>query len=301
MKECSIIRDLLPLYTEHMTSEDTRSYVDAHIAHCADCRSKLDKLSASLPPSPTASAVPLKVIRKQLARRRAAAALVAASWMLALLLAVFAYLTAPQYLPYADDLITVTRQEGQTGENGDCLLLTFRQDVAGCDVSHIISEDGRSIVYTISAYTTLLDRLNPPCVRFYTATIIEPSSKFSVYYAQNQSQSGTLAEDVLIYGEDLMPGGGMITLPRLTLGYYALIAAALFGLLVLAALLFRRAKRWLIRLSLLPLSYIIGHLCIKGLSATTYTLQRDLALILLVALLVFTGAALVLRRTHQRK
>ena len=41
----------------------------------------------------------------------------------------------------------------------------------------------------------------------------------SVYY-YNADRS----EDILIYGKDQNPTGGMVTLPRLVLGYYLLLA-----------------------------------------------------------------------------
>ena len=33
---CNIIRDILPLYIENMISDDTRAFVDEHIAECAE-------------------------------------------------------------------------------------------------------------------------------------------------------------------------------------------------------------------------------------------------------------------------
>ncbi|MDE7114651.1 MAG: zf-HC2 domain-containing protein, partial [Acetatifactor sp.] len=35
---CNIVRDLLPLYLEELCSEDSRSYVEAHLAQCEACR-----------------------------------------------------------------------------------------------------------------------------------------------------------------------------------------------------------------------------------------------------------------------
>ncbi|MFJ5623241.1 anti-sigma factor family protein [Peribacillus loiseleuriae] len=36
--KCNIIRDILPLYIEGDCSEETRKIVEAHIAHCQECR-----------------------------------------------------------------------------------------------------------------------------------------------------------------------------------------------------------------------------------------------------------------------
>ena len=42
--ECSIIRDILPLYVENMVSEDTAEFVKEHLESCPVCRAELEKL-----------------------------------------------------------------------------------------------------------------------------------------------------------------------------------------------------------------------------------------------------------------
>ena len=37
-QECSIVRDLLPLYAERLTSPETAAFVEKHLRTCADCR-----------------------------------------------------------------------------------------------------------------------------------------------------------------------------------------------------------------------------------------------------------------------
>lgn len=34
--DCSIVRDILPLYIENMVSEETKAFVEEHLASCAD-------------------------------------------------------------------------------------------------------------------------------------------------------------------------------------------------------------------------------------------------------------------------
>lgn len=43
--ECSIVRDLLPLYLEDMLSEQTAAFVRSHLADCPACRAELDSLT----------------------------------------------------------------------------------------------------------------------------------------------------------------------------------------------------------------------------------------------------------------
>ena len=44
--ECSIVRDVLPLYTENMVSEDTAAFVKEHIEGCAGCAAEFETMKA---------------------------------------------------------------------------------------------------------------------------------------------------------------------------------------------------------------------------------------------------------------
>lgn len=45
-KECSIVRDVLPLYFENMVSEDTAAFVKEHLKNCSDCAAELECLKS---------------------------------------------------------------------------------------------------------------------------------------------------------------------------------------------------------------------------------------------------------------
>lgn len=71
--ECSIVRDLLPLYTEDMVSEETAAFVRGHLTHCEACRAEHARMSE--PASPPESAaeggeVPLTAFRRRWIRRK---------------------------------------------------------------------------------------------------------------------------------------------------------------------------------------------------------------------------------------
>ncbi len=44
-QNCKIVQDLLPLYIDSVCSEESRTYVDSHIAECPDCADLLHKLN----------------------------------------------------------------------------------------------------------------------------------------------------------------------------------------------------------------------------------------------------------------
>ena len=117
-----------------------------------------------------------------------------------------------------------------------------------------------------------------------------------IYYSPNNGQ-----EDVLLCGA--RTDGGMISLPRLALGYYALLALALGAALGLAWLVCRKKPcgGTLGRLALVPLCYLAGHLLVKGFTTTSYQMQRDLALIVLTGALVCCAALLALDLRAQRR
>lgn len=45
-KECSIVRDLLPLYFENMVNEDTAVFVKEHLENCSDCAAEFEHLKS---------------------------------------------------------------------------------------------------------------------------------------------------------------------------------------------------------------------------------------------------------------
>lgn len=47
MKECNIVKDLLPLYIEELCSEDSQEYVEAHLKECKECKESFEYLKYS--------------------------------------------------------------------------------------------------------------------------------------------------------------------------------------------------------------------------------------------------------------
>lgn len=48
MTNCNIIRDLLPLYTENLLSEESRQLIEEHIAACEECRTILYRIQTGV-------------------------------------------------------------------------------------------------------------------------------------------------------------------------------------------------------------------------------------------------------------
>ena len=68
--ECSVVRDLLPLYVEDMVSEETAAYIGEHLETCEECKAELESLKGSAEiaviEEKSDSAKPVKKIMKKM-------------------------------------------------------------------------------------------------------------------------------------------------------------------------------------------------------------------------------------------
>ena len=300
-KTCSIVQDLLPLYEEDMLREETKEFVDGHLAQCAACRAELDALKADVKPAPV-SAQPLRDLKRQLRRKKLTAVLLAVTLVLTLATAGFAYLTAPQYLPYNAADWSVHEPDASldavlNGEEHICIEpLT---PVSGTEVESVIDPDSGETVYIISAWRTLLDKwlgkLDTVNGNGDNLILLDTTNCRVVYYAQNNGQA-----NMVLYGER---SGGIVSLPRLALGYYVLLSLALLITLGIAFFACRRKKtgKALGYLALIPASYLAGHLLVKGFTTTSYQMQRDFSLIILAAALIYAAVLLADNLWRQKR
>lgn len=330
-KDCSIVQDLLPLYAEDMLREETKEFVDGHLAQCAACRAELDALKADVKPVPV-SAQPLRDLKRQLRRKKLTAVLLAVTLALTLAAAGFAYLTAPQYLPYSETEWTVSRADGAVTAEGladlsgvESISVNLLTPVSGAKVTSTQEPDSGKTVYFITAWRTPLDTwrgafdktgdapnahsANDRTQReadalqgalgkvesARTLFTLDTANCAAVYYSPNNGQ-----DDVLLCGSR---DGGIISLPRLALGYYVLLSLALFIPLSIAFFLCRRKKagKALGHLALIPACYLTGHLLVKGFVTTSYQMQRDFSLIVLTAALLYAAALLAGTLLRQRR
>ncbi len=328
-KDCSIVQDLLPLYAEDMLREETKEFVNRHLSQCAACRAELDALRADVKPQPV-SAQPLRDLKRQLRRKKLTAVLLAVTLALTLATTGFAYLTAPQYLPYDETEWMITRSpraladgsimsDGLTDLSGiESISVNLLTPVSGTKVTSTQDPDSGKTVYFITAWRTPLDTW---CGTFdvsdtgdhaqreanalldalgetesaRTLFTLDATNCTAIYYSPNNGQ-----DDVLLCGSR---DGGVISLPRLALGYYVLLSLALFITLGIAFFICRRKKagKMLGYLALIPASYLAGHLLVKGFTTTSYQMQRDFSLIVFAAVLIYSAVLLALSLLQQKR
>ena len=328
-KTCSIVQDLLPLYEEDMLREETKEFVDGHLVQCAACRAELDALKADVKPAPV-SAQPLRDLKRQLRRKKLTAVLLAVALALTLATAGFAYLTAPQYLPYDETEWMITRSpraladgsimsDGLTNLSGiESISVNLLTPVSGTKVTSTQDPDSGKTVYFITAWRTPLDTW---CGTFdvsdtgdhaqreanalldalgetesaRTLFTLDATNCTAIYYSPNNGQ-----DDVLLCGSR---DGGVISLPRLALGCYVLLSLTLFITLGIALFICRRKKvgKMLGYLALIPASYLAGHLLVKGFTTTSYQMQRDFSIIVLAAALLYAAVLLAINLWRQKR
>ncbi len=280
---CEIIRDVLPLYAEDIASKDTRAMIEIHLESCSNCRKELEEMKnqtvENLPMDRDVR--PLKRLKITLFKKKLQTIIITV--MLTLLVTITAItiinLTTQDYLPYTSDVVRISKK------NDGTVLAEFGEDVSGYDLERYKTDDQSGYVYDLTAWNTYWSRnivkSQPKSV------ILNPKGEkvSSVYYYQTDGST-----DLLIYGINQVPDGGKITLPRLVLGYYlmlALIACVLFALLLLIFYRNRKARHWLVRIAAVPVSYIISHFIVRRSVSSTYEPVRDFIAILMIALLLY--------------
>jgi len=281
MDNCNVVRDILPLYAEDMVCGDTRELLERHLEHCESCRAELAKIRKPAAIAPDTDTAPLEGLKRRLRRRRARAGFFAAVAALLIAVTVFSALMAPNYFPYSEELLEIS--EGPSGS----VVILFDQGVTGYSVEREYNSGSAAEVYRVSAWDTAWDTLANR--RGGQNIVVTPAdgSEMMIYYAQNDG-----SEDVLVYGRGAEDDRGTVTLPRLILLPYFLIALLAFaGLLVVRAVWKGRAAvpLWLDRLLPLPAAYVLAHLLTKGVNFKTYSPQRDICFIALAAMLLYCG------------
>ena len=291
MSKCNIIQDLLPLYVENMVSDDTRQFVDEHLETCEVCKKALEQISINIPfEEETREIEPpatmLKRIGLDIKKKRVLTGVLSATLSAIALIVLFAHLTAKQYVPYKEAMTLMT-----IGKNNGVVNLTILGEYELAK-----REQG---VYDISIYHTVWNKLFHQ-IRKQTITV-NPNGEAvqTIYYASCGEQ-----EDSVIYGEDPYAHGGVITLPRLFLSYYFMIALVAAFILLALCLLFRKkekVKNKLVKILLVPIAYIISHIMIKGFYAVSYEADRDLCFILLLMIPTYLLVYTLCKRREQMR
>ena len=290
---CNVIKDVLPLYLEKMLSDDSCIMVEEHIEQCQECMNYLNEMRNFNEMPVDRNTSPLLKIKSTLRKKKIQTAIFSMMFSILLFVITIAFLTAPEYMPYSERSVIIN----ELG-NGS-VLAQFEDTVYGYDIYRYPTDDNTGYVYHITTWNSVWNRNIKKSNT--NNTILNPNGEnvFSVYYYQTDG-----SEDILMYGKDINPNGGIITLPRLFLSYYALIAivfAATCGLIMLILYRNKKVLNFTMKVFFLPVSYLLGHLIIKGFTTSSYTATRDFYAILLVMILLYIAFLMAVNLIRQNK
>ena len=282
MKDCGIVKDLLPLVAERMASEESTAFVKNHLETCADCRAAFDAMQA---PVETEPAAPLKTVRKAVKRRGWLIAGLIACLVAALIFGVFARLTKPIVIHSAYEAF----ESIQIDKNQVRLYPTQN--------TRLMQENETGTVH-IGAYTTLWDLWTegPDRFRSYEVNLNGVDAILFEPYDNTDHE--------ILYQREGYPVEAGFALPRLVLNYYfliALVGAAILAAVWLVLLLTKKqkARRVFDVLLILAASFVLAFLA-AGFPATTIAPVRELAFVCVIALLLI-GAGLCGRKLLKKE
>ena len=314
---CAVVRDLLPLYAEKLTEDETRKMVDEHLEGCPECRQKLAEIETRAI-SAVESAKPLMALKREIRKRRWYAAIIAALFVFVGLYTYFYHVTDMKFVPWQEGLIEVARVENaqpadgdsiddyisEAGETapaptvapaadvytGEALILNVSSFINGFSEHAVVEDDGTTTVIMQAVSTHSGSRQQASS--YYEMTYYPVPDRLIYGFEQPQK---------LLWGTPL--NGGTEILPRLALSYYLMIAAALAGLFGLVWAVFRkRGFGWALRqLFFAPVSYILSHLILKGMNTASFLMERDILSILLLAAALYALLTLGWQLFLQRK
>ena len=302
---CSVIQDLLPLYTENLASEESMILVKEHLAGCAACREYLDGMQLQIGPIPE-SVAPIKQIKKELKKRRWRTAAIAAFSVFLILFALLARITHENPIPYSPALLSVegivpydpaeeTLYSGalhtdipdgwQTSNPGQALIINRNEHVSG-SAAEVYSDDetGELTVYLQYFSTQAALVIDDVDGGFSIEHYDSKGSKDIFYPLPDRIIYGFGRDQTLLWGEPM--NGGVQILPRLALSYYALIAIVFAAILAVLCIAFRKKSFSPVigQLCFVPVAYLLGQLFIKGTKTLSVFLMRDLNLICIEAI-----------------
>ncbi|WP_282034981.1 zf-HC2 domain-containing protein [Metabacillus indicus] len=280
---CNMIRDILPLYVEDMASQDTRDLVEEHIASCENCKKRLEEMRTFEEPPVDTDIAPLRNIQNTLRKKKLQTIILSVMVTLVFAVVTIAYLTTPAYISYNEkneNAVSIIEKDDGT------VLLNFSEEVSGFNVNHYPAADNSGYVYDITTWETIWQqKINKNNLE---NTVLNPNGETvaSIYYYNTDG-----SENTLIYG-DPITDGSVMTLPRLVLSYYVLLAIGFLLICGIGLVIFRKNEKirnGLDKMILLPISYLFAHFLIKGLHSSTYLAGRDLYVILLVTISLYVA------------
>lgn len=290
---CNVIHDLLPLYIENITSEESNQLIEHHLNECERCKKELDQLNSrdSAPIFDSEELIPLKKMERNIHDRKRKAVTLISLIVFLIMFTIFSYLTKPMYSSYENSGIIVTKNEK------DEVYANFTGDITAYKMDKYTSENGKNIV-EIEAWTSAWDKILGKSI----PSVLVASSKSpvdTVYYCENTEGDNMK----IVYGDNPYQNGGVIVLPRVVLGYYFILAFVLTLFIGILWLLVRKNKngnRICKFIFFVPVSYIISVILLQN-GFSTFSAMRDFIMNIIAAIPIYGICILGLASFRQYK
>lgn len=247
--ECEIVRDLLPLYAENLTSEASVSFIQSHVAHCDGCQKALQKLKEPIPIVPDTDVNVLQKLKSKIRKRIVLPVLATILLMLTLLTGMVISATVPVWVS-AEEAIVFVEQE----ENG-----RVRVKLSDSVCSIVYLEDNRFCCRAV--------RLNW-LLKFYRTRIFNNQDNYlyfdldaedSLWYA-GQYTGDT---DTLLWGSNvLFVEGVYYEGSDQSLLYITIVCLCLGSLLLICGVFLRKKKLHTLLMILAALLLCCGASCV---------------------------------------
>ena len=264
---CDVIRDLLPLYAEDLTSEASNLLVDAHLCQCDPCTKQLAILKKAQVIPVDVEVKSLKRVGDTIRRRRILAVLTALLFVVTMIASGTMLMDARVYLTAEQAVTSVERLEDGS------IFIGLTNGITG--VGHSRYDDTKNI--GVIAWTRLgnllfgkrerpsYDELNSDIKAQFTeeeykyleGTTIEAADDYNIWYCNGWTGK---TESNLWEGSNLIPTEPILKV-NYHLAYYCLILLIAAGLLLIPGRKF--GNKWCGELSI-RISILLGSLCLSA-------------------------------------
>lgn len=274
---CNVIQDILPLYAENIVSEDSEQIIEEHLDSCEKCKKYLDEIKSPNTYVQNADKVPMKKLKSLLLRKKIQVIAISVFVSLVVVTIIGANLVAPRYFSHSDNIVSLKES------NDGIVYATFDDNVSGYGISSSLSDDKSGYAYHIVAWDSIWDG---KIMKNDTKNIVlNPNGENvkAVYYYETNGSG-----EILLYGEQQNPCGVVIKQPKLGLLAGCAILMLLVCVVMLIAYRKNKSKATIITVVLLlPISYLLSHLMIKGFSVDSYSSSQYFWEILLFMLPIY--------------
>lgn len=266
MRNCNIIKDLLPLYKEDLLSQESKTFVEEHLKTCPECENLLkDQIKIE-----NTETKPLDFVEKRIKKETRYFTLAVIALLGSILIFIISYLNTPRHIEYEKGLYKVYRSD-------EIYTVEFNDKVSGIDYT-----DTEDAIY-LDAYSRKYDE---------------------IFNKNRPNKSLTFHKDkmkmVLYQNHESMPnmviGSGAVhqtLLPRLVFGLYARMSIIGFFVIAFAIFLQEKLRKKSISLPIktlligAPLSLFLGILSVKGFNTATYYPTTDFKYIAFLSLGIY--------------